>query len=394
MALTDDRAERLLVIAVLAALLLARDANAGTTGATSSRAADTVVIDSFDSLGQWHTNPSAGVEVSIHPDNGPHGRAMRVDFDFHGHQGYWIVHRDLELNLPPNFQFSFSLRGESPANNLEFKLVDQDRESVWWNKIPDFRLPNDWQTLSGRKREICYAWGGRARRYYDIRQLSAIEFAISTGTGGKGSVWIDDLTLTSLDVESPFSFTPPDASSALVGTWETAVKNPDGSGAKLDFETGGTFRSIVGVVMGFKYSIDKDRLTTDFKDSVDTRGLVFTTPFSIRNDSLLQKGDNLLGRDVVMKRVGAAIGDPPIRGVWTFADFSGATAFVAFGENGKAELRIPIRVCSGTWASNTDRVAIMMNGEPTARDYSIENDVLTLRYTGGEIKYTRRTRTP
>lgn len=388
------KAHSLLSIAALATILLLRDANASTPALTPSRAADTIVVDSFDSLSQWRTNPSAGVEVSIHPDNGLHGRAIRVDFDFHGQQGYWIIHRDLDLNLPPNFQFNFSLRGEGAANNLEFKLVDQDRESVWWNKIPDFKLPGDWQTLTRRKREICYAWGGRPRRYYDMRQLSAIEFAISTGSGGKGSVWIDDLTLTPLDVESPFAFTAPVASSPLVGTWETAVKNPDGSGAKLDFEAGGTFRSIVGFMAPFKYSIDKDRLTTDFGDSVDTRVQVYTTPFSIRNDSLLQKGDNLLGRDVVMKRVGVASGGPPIRGVWTFTEYTGATAFVAFDENGKAELRIPTQVCSGTWVSNRDLVAIMINGENTARDYSIDGDVLTFKYIGREVRYTRRTRTP
>src|SRR5438105_4527272 len=47
---------------------------------------DSLVLDSFDSVTQWTTTPAEGVEVSVHPDaNGIHGRAMRVDFDFHGH---------------------------------------------------------------------------------------------------------------------------------------------------------------------------------------------------------------------------------------------------------------------------------------------------------------------
>lgn len=373
---------------------MASDAAAITPRGVRAPAADTIVIDSFDSVSQWHTNPSVGVEVSVHSDKGLHGRAMRVDFDFHGHQGYWIVHRDLDLNLPQNFQVNFSLRGEAPANNLEFKLVDHDRESVWWSKTSDFRLPDKWQTLTRRKREICYAWGGPPRRYYDLRQLSAIEFAISTGTtgGGKGSVWIDDLTLTPLDVESPFAFTPPAASSALVGSWESAVKNPGSSGAKLDFEQGGTFSSIVGVMAPFAYSIDKDRLTTDFSDSVETAGRIFTTSFRIRKDSLLQQGDNLLGRNVVMTRVGSRSGDSRIRGVWTFTDDAGVTGFVDFEEDGKAELRIPGRVCTGKWESNANRVTIMMNGELSTREYSIDNDVLTLRYMGNEFRYNRRTR--
>src|SRR4051812_31822246 len=110
------RANCVLGIVMWATLLTARDAKAITPRSLPTPAADTVVIDSFDSVSQWHTNPSAGVEVSVHPDDGPHGRAMRVDFDFHGHQGYWIVHRDLDLNLPQNFQLNFSVRGQAPAN--------------------------------------------------------------------------------------------------------------------------------------------------------------------------------------------------------------------------------------------------------------------------------------
>jgi hypothetical protein len=390
-----SKAHSLLSIAVLTTILLARNANARTPDTMPSRASDTVVVDSFDSLSWWYTNPSAGVEVSIHPDNGLHGRAIRVDFDFHGHQGYWIIHRDLELNLPPNFQFNFSIRGQAPANNLEFKLVDHDRESVWWTKNPNFNLPRDWQSLRRRKREICYAWGGQARPYYDLRQLSAIEFAMSTGTGGKGSVWIDDLTLTSLGLESPFAFTAPVASNPLIGTWETAVKNPDGSGAKLDFETDGTFRSIVGFMAPFKYTIDENRLTTDFRDSPVTEGYVFTAPFSISHDTLIQKGDNRLGQDIVMKRVSAARGGPPIRGVWTYNDNSGATSFVAFGENGEGELRIPTRICSSSWTETPrGHIVVNSNGEIRDTDYYIDNDVLTLKYSDHETRYKRRIRSP
>ena len=389
-----SKARPLLPIAALATLL-ALDSNAAAPGAMPGRHADTVVIDSFDSLSQWRTNPSAGVEVSIHPDKGIHGGAMRVDFDFHGHQGYWIVHRELDLKLPPNFQFNFSIRGQSPANNLEFKLVDRDHESVWWTKNPDFNLPRDWQSLTRRKPEICYAWGGALRRYYDLRQLSAIEFAISTGTGGKGSVWIDDLTLTPLDLESPFAFTARVASNPLVGTWETAVSNPDGSGAKLDFESEGTFKSMLGFMLPFKYSVARDSLITEFDDSPNAQSHVFTTQFTIRDGSLAQKGENLLGRDVVMKRVGASRGGPSIRGVWTFNDYMGATAFVAFDEDGKAELRIPTRTCSASWREAAPgHLVVSINGETREADFSIENDVLVIKSAGAELSYNRRRRSP
>src|SRR6185503_4993286 len=56
----------------------------------------TIVLDSFDSVSQWTTTPADGVEISVHPESsGLHGRSMRVDFDFHGHGGYAVIHRPL-----------------------------------------------------------------------------------------------------------------------------------------------------------------------------------------------------------------------------------------------------------------------------------------------------------
>src|SRR5438105_2677323 len=69
-------------------------------------AANTIVLDRFDSVTQWKTTPAEGVEISVHPDpNGAHGSAMRVDFDFHGHGGYAVIHRALSMTLEQNCRY-------------------------------------------------------------------------------------------------------------------------------------------------------------------------------------------------------------------------------------------------------------------------------------------------
>lgn len=157
-----------------------------------------IVLDSFDSVSQWTTNPSDGVEITIHPDkNGAHGGAMRLDFDFHGRRGYAIARRALEVNLPRRYEFSFAIKGDAPPNTLEFKLVDATGANVWWSNNPYFRFPRDWTTIVRNKREIYYAWG--PNREYKPKKFAAIEFAITTGSGGKGSVWLDDLAVTSFN---------------------------------------------------------------------------------------------------------------------------------------------------------------------------------------------------
>ena len=169
-------------------------------GQTSASA---ILLDSFDSVSQWTTTPADGVEISVHPEtNGLHGGAMRVDFDFHGHGGYAVIHRSLRLTLPPNYEISFAIKGDAPTNTLEIKMIDSTGENVWWSNTPNFQFPKDWQTITRKKRQISFAWGPTADK--DLKRFAAIEIAITAGSGGKGSIWLDDLAMTPLEPDTRF----------------------------------------------------------------------------------------------------------------------------------------------------------------------------------------------
>lgn len=177
--------------------------------ATAQGTAHPIQLDSFDSVSHWTAAPSAGVEVTIHSDSGgTHGRAMRLDFDFHGHGGYAVVHRVFDATpiLPANYEFSFAIRGDAPTNTLEFKLVDTTGRNVWWSQNQNFQFPLDWQTINRTKRQLRFAWGPTTD--YELKRLGAIEFAITAGSGGKGSVWLDDLALRPLPVSSVATVEP------------------------------------------------------------------------------------------------------------------------------------------------------------------------------------------
>ena len=166
-------------------------------------AVPTIVLDSFDSVTQWTATPADGVEISIHPDStGVHGKAMRVDFDFHGHGGYAVIHRQFNLALQPNYEFSFAIKGNAPTNTLEFKLIDSTGENVWWSNNPNFAFPKDWKTITRKKRQISFAWGPTTAK--ELKRFAAIEIAITAGSGGKGSIWLDDLVVTPLDPDTRF----------------------------------------------------------------------------------------------------------------------------------------------------------------------------------------------
>jgi F5/8 type C domain len=186
------------------------------------------LLDGFESIDSWKTTPSDGVSLTLAQDPGAHGKAIRLDFDFHSHGGYAVIHKELPISLPANYEFSFAVRGNGPTNNLEFKLIDATGDNVWWSNQRDFVFPHDWQTVALKKRNITFAWGPIGGG--EIKRVAAIEIAITAGSGGRGSVWLDDLSLTPLDPEGPYTLTPrTSASSSQSG--HAALRAMDGSPA-------------------------------------------------------------------------------------------------------------------------------------------------------------------
>ncbi|MEO8349703.1 MAG: discoidin domain-containing protein [Acidobacteriota bacterium] len=167
---------------------------------------DTAVLDDFEDVSRWKAVPSDGVSLSLAPDAGFRGRALRMDFDFQGRSGWAAARRAVPLEMPENWEFSFRLRADAPVNNLEFKLVDESGENVWWVNRRNFEFPRDWQKVTIKKRHVEFAWGPAGGG--ELRRVAAIELTVTAGTGGKGSVWVDELTFTKLPPAKPYARTP------------------------------------------------------------------------------------------------------------------------------------------------------------------------------------------
>lgn len=164
----------------LLAVLLALQGDAGRT------------LDDFEHPA-WTAHPADGVELTIRPDAGRRGRAMRLDFVFHG-GGYAVARRELPFDLPADYELSFYVRGAALPNNFEFKLIDSTGDNVWWLNRREFHFPHGWTRYVIRKRDVVFAWGPAGGG--EPHHVAAIEIAVTAGQGGSGSVWIDDLTLT------------------------------------------------------------------------------------------------------------------------------------------------------------------------------------------------------
>jgi hypothetical protein len=211
----------------MAALLLAMACVAAARPARAAAAAPTVV-DAFESAAPWSPVPASGVLMKLSSEAGARGRSLRIDFDFQKGGGYAVAHRQLALELPDNYRFAFRVRGLTAPQNLEFKLIDSSGANVWWVNTRDFAFARDWQTVTYKKRHITFAWGPAGGG--ELRRVAAIEFAITAGSGGKGTVWLDELTLEPLP-GALAAWPPPvaTASSGLAGSVRGAAADSVGA---------------------------------------------------------------------------------------------------------------------------------------------------------------------
>ena len=210
------------------------------------------VIDTFESITAWESRPSDGVSVRLSQEPGVRGRALRVDFDFHGGGGYAVIRRDVDLTLPPNYEFRWSMRANAPRNNLEFKLADASGENVWWSNQRNYEFPRAWTTIVRKKRHISFAWGPAGGG--DPTRIRAIEFAFTAGSGGKGTIWLDEMVLATLPAVTAAP-PPPLARASMVLRGSSAA-------AAIDGDSGTSWRGAPGA-----------SLTIDLKQQREFGGL-------------------------------------------------------------------------------------------------------------------------
>jgi hypothetical protein len=161
----------------------------------------TRLLDGFNDTSGWMAVTSGQASLAITAEPDPHGQAMRLDFDFGGGGGFVVARRPCAVTLPETFAFHFAVRGAAPPNKFEFKLVDPSGVNVWRYQEDAFDFTADWRTLRIPSSRIEFAWGpagGGAPA-----KIGAIEFAVTAGPGGMGTVWIADLRLEDRTTHDP-----------------------------------------------------------------------------------------------------------------------------------------------------------------------------------------------
>ncbi len=219
------------------------------------------VLDDFSDPSTWRVVTSNQVSGALRQVDGAEGKALCLDYDFNGVSGHAGIQRDLSIAYPQNYRFDFQLRGDSPRNDLQFKVVDASGDNVWWVNRPKYDYPTAWTPVRYKQRHIDKAWGPDPDRV--LRRSETLEFTVYNNVGGKGSVCFDQLTFRPLPVDDGAPLTgkasasvafPAGAAALAVDgkadtAWSADLHGQEDPQLTLDL---GTLREFGGVVLRWK----------------------------------------------------------------------------------------------------------------------------------------------
>lgn len=148
-------------------------------------------------LGQWTSTAADGSSAALSVEPGTRGEALRIDFNLVGPTSWAIARRECAAVLPKHYAVVLRLRGDAPANQLQFKFVDPSGANVWWWRRREFAFPHETEALMLRKASLEFAWGPASGG--EPERIGAVEFALAAGPGGSGTVWIEELRIEPRD---------------------------------------------------------------------------------------------------------------------------------------------------------------------------------------------------
>jgi len=207
-------------------------------------------LDEFENKNGWDFIKSDGVNLNLSNEKGFTGNAVRFDYDFTQGTGYGGIQKLFPIELPDNYEFTFYVKAESPANNFEIKFIDSTGNNVWWVSNRNFEFPTEWKKISIKKRHISFAWGPNSE---PMKRVDRIEFTVASFVGGKGTLWIDNLKFQPLQPETNLYPTPLLSATSSVKKHEVSLicdnlpetfwqsKNTQDQEVVIDFKTNREF---------------------------------------------------------------------------------------------------------------------------------------------------------
>jgi hypothetical protein len=154
-----------------------------------------IFADAMENASSWPAKGSDSVAASSASVPGATGNAIELRYNYGRVSGYAFIRRAVAVELPPNFEVRFKLRGNGGRNDLQLKLTHGD--NVWWKVWRNHRPIAEWQEIVVPAGEIGFAWGPAEDKA--LHRVDGVEFVVARNRdGGAGSIAIDELRIIPL----------------------------------------------------------------------------------------------------------------------------------------------------------------------------------------------------
>lgn len=171
---------------------------------------------------------------------------------------------------------------------------------------------------------------------------------------------------------------------ALLGTWEAISRSDGGLGSTIAFAPDNTLTFTMGAMVDMSYRRTGDSL---FVTSPD--GDLAPAKIAIVHDTLVVTRN---GHEQRESRIGAAVGDNPLVGNWTYLHYTGVPAYEEYTAAGVYHLRVPIRTLQGNYTAFGDAAMLHLMGDGGGDrnvKFSVVGDTLQLSWDGQTSRYLR-----
>lgn len=208
------------------------------------------------------------------------------------------------------------------------------------------------------------------------------------------------LALSALVQTSPVAPAPPGAlapasppPAAILGQWESAVRNKGGVGNILEFLPDGRVTQISAAMGDTTYEIQGEWLKTFYTD--ETTGQVRESDLKIEfegSDRFAEKGEDGEAQSW-SERIGTvARGASPVVGQWCSIFMEMLTQYRQFTPDGKLFVRMPAVTLRGSYRVDGDMLSVEIFGQPPGRyPFKIENGELKIKSRDGSERVYKRT---
>jgi hypothetical protein len=187
---------------------------------------------------------------------------------------------------------------------------------------------------------------------------------------------------------------PESAPPAILGQWESAVRNKGGIGNILEFAPDGRVTQISAAMGDATYGVEGEWLRTYWTDEATGKVSESDTLLEFRGSEVFAEK----GEDGVEQGYSERVGSPPLRGAsplvgqWCSLLLDTLTSFREFTADGKMFVRLPTVILRGRYSLAGDTLMVQIDGQPPAQyPFRLDNGQLVIKTRDGSDRPYRRT---